>query len=63
MNKVKTPKGKYVSVYMEGKGAAAVKAEVVDLLNSQFTCRWTDGTDTLSFLFYADKGFTWEDYE
>ena len=39
------------------------KAEVEDLLATQFTARYLDGTDTLTFRFYVDKGATWEDID
>lgn len=51
------PNGRYVKLLTFDPPK---QAEVVDLLSVQFTARWTDGTDTLSYLFYSDKGETWE---
>lgn len=34
-------------------------AVVQDLLSVQFTATYDDGTDTLTYLFYADEGDTW----
>ncbi len=59
------PKGKKVEVNLDPYGIefAPKVAEVVDLLSVQFTCKWTDGTDTLSFCFYADEGTTWRNVD
>lgn len=59
-----TPKGTHVLINMDPTGISldtfTMKAKVVDLLAVQFTAKWK-GSDTLSFLFYADKGATWRD--
>ena len=40
--------------------SADVLGRVVDRLSTQFTAVYMDGTDTLTFRFYKDKGVSWE---
>jgi len=44
---------------MYGIEFVPVKAQVMALLNVQFTARYMDGTDTSTFRFYNDEGSTW----
>ena len=44
---------------MYGIEFVPVKAQVMALLNVQFTARYMDGTDTATFRFYNDEGSTW----
>ena len=36
-----------------------IKAQVMALLNVQFTARYMDGSDTTTYRFYRDEGDTW----
>ena len=45
-----------------GEECDPVVAHVESLLSVQFTARYDDGTDTLTFRFYSDEGDTWENY-
>lgn len=37
-----------------------VTAQVMELLSTQFTAQYMDGTHTLTFCFYKDRGDTWQ---
>lgn len=36
-----------------------IKAQVLALLNVQFTAKYMDGTDTTTYRFYKDEDVTW----
>lgn len=60
MAKQRKPKGEYVEILDYDP---PVIAEVIDLLNSQFTARFQNGTEILTFRFYRDYNDTWRDAE
>ena len=57
----KPAEGEIIEVNLDPTGVEfqPVRAKVEALLAVQFTALWMDGTNTLSFLFYAEAGSTW----
>ena len=57
----KPAEGEIIEINLDPTGVEfqPVRAKVAALLSVQFTALWLDGTDTMSFLFYAEAGSTW----
>jgi hypothetical protein len=58
------PSGTQIRIIKNTYGEeSSVVANVESLLSVQFTVRYADGTDTLSFQFYSDEHDKWENWK
>ena len=60
MRKLPT-RGQVVKVRGPYEEGPWIPAKVIDLLSSQFTVQYMNGTGTLGFRFYTDCNVTWEE--
>ena len=61
MNNNNPKEGDIVEVNLDDTGFEFIpmRAQVMALLDTQFTARYMDGTDTTTFRFYRDGGHSW----